>query len=143
MADYGGTLPINIGRGNQITIKLTFEHQGPPFIAKVGAGLDIITDVRILRPDVRTAFWLSTITFVPPSFGWQKQEVTLRSNFSFEGNIARDTVDVLKALQVPFRDLYIDGEKMLLADWDRNVYRIGVEAIPRTTGLPLLSAFGE
>jgi hypothetical protein len=143
LADYGGRLPVTIARGDSLTIKVTFEHKGPPFFCKVGAGLNITTDARFLRPDVSTALWLSENKFIGPSLGWEKQEVILKGKFGFEGKVDRDTIDVLKAIQVPFRELNIDGEKMLLADWDRDVYRVGERPLPSTRGQPRLTASGE
>ena len=143
LADYGGRLPITIARGDSLTIKVTFEHKGPPFFCKVGVALNITTDVRFLRPDVSTALWLSENKLIPPSLDWSKQEVTLKGTLAFEGNLDRDTIDVLKAIQVPFRELNIDGEKMLLADWDRDVYRVGERALPSTRGQPRFTAYGE
>ena len=144
LADYGGPLPRSIAQGDSLTIKVTFEHKGPPFFCKVGAGLRITTDVRVLRPDVKIALWLSGTTFIAPSMDWEKQEVILKGVFSPDDVAVKDQpIDVLKAIQVPFRDLDIDGEKMLLADWDRDVYRVGQRALPRTVGLPRLDVFGE
>ena len=144
LANYGGQLPVKIARGDSLTIKVTFEHKGPPFFCKVGAGLRITTDVRVLRPDVKIALWLSANKFLSPSLDWEKQEVILKGTFSPEELVVGDQpIDVLKAIQVPFRELDIDGEKMLLADWDRDVYRVGERALPASRGLPRLSAFGE
>ena len=144
LADYGGTLPILISKGDDLTVRVTFETKGPPFICKVGVGLNLTTDVRRLRPDVNVAVWLSDTKIIAPSLTWAKQEVILKGKLIFEGEQERDTVDVLKALEVPFRDLDIGGEDMLLADWDRDVYRVGLRALPTNIqGLPLLGAYGE
>jgi hypothetical protein len=143
LADYGGTLPILISKGDDLTVRVTFETKGPPFICKVGVGLNLTTDVRRLRPDVNVAVWLSDTKIIAPSLTWAKQEVILKGKLIFEGEQERDTVDVLKALEVPFRDLDIGGEDMLLADWDRDVYRVGERPLPPIQGLPRLGAYGE
>ena len=144
LADYGGTLPITIAKGDELTIKVTFETKGPPFYCKVGAGLNITTDARRLRPDVHVALWLSETKFIVPSLDWTKQEVLLTGKYQYEGKLERDTIDVLKAIQVVFRSLNISGDNMLLSDWDRDVYREGERPLPTNIqGLPRLSAFGE
>ena len=144
LANYGGTLPITLARGDDLTITVTFETKGPPFYCKVGAGLNITTDVRTLRPDIHTALWLSSNKFIVPSLDWTKQEVVVKGKYQYEGKLDRDTIDVLKAIQVVFRSLNIDGEDMLLKDWDRDVYREGERPLPTNIqGLPRLSAYGE
>jgi hypothetical protein len=144
LADYGGHLPIKITQGDSLTIKVTFEHKGPPFWCKVGAGLRITTDVRVLRPDVKIALWLSENKFLPPSSDWAKYEVILKGAFNPDELVVRNQpIDVLKAVQVVFRGLNIDGGKMLLADWDRDVYRVGQRALPSSRGLPNFGAYGE
>lgn len=144
LADYGGTLPIHISKGDELIVKVTFETKGPPFYCKVGVGLNITTDVRILRPDVHEVLWLSDNKFIAPSLDWAKQEVILKGSFAFEGKQDRDTIDVLKAIQVAFRSLNISGDNMLLSDWDRDVYRVGERPVPTSTqGQPRFSAYGE
>jgi len=144
LADYGGTLPITISKGDELTVKVTFETKGPPFYCKVGVGLNLTIDVRRFRPDVNVGLWLSANKFIAPSLDWAKQEVIVKGLLDFEGEVERDTIDVLKAITVAFRSLNINGEDMLLTDWDRNVYRIGLRALPTNIqGEPRLAAQGE
>ena len=97
-----------------------------------------------MRPDVNVGLWLSQNKFIAPSLDWTKQEVIVKGLLDFEGEVERDTVDVLKAITVVFRSLNINGEDMLLTDWDRDVYRIGLRPLPTNIrGAPLLGAYGE
>ena len=129
----GGRLPVKKATGDKLDITVTFEYQGLPGFFKVGVGLKI----------ENKALWVSKTIPVLPAVNWTKETVKLTGEFDAGPLGASRKIDVLKAIQVPFRDLNIDGEKMLLADWDRDVYEVATITLPKAIGLPRLSIFGE
>lgn len=96
---------------------VSFYHQGPRVQVKVGLMLKI--------NGIPSGVWTSPAApYVGPDLGSQGYEIQLQGLFTTQGLLGvGSTVDVLKAIQQIDKPFYASGQDMILADWDRDVYK--------------------
>ncbi len=101
---------LSNGQSFSVTMRIIYKGGGREFLFGVG-----------LKDGSANGVWAKTIGELPESIDWTTCLVTVNGIFNSTLGSGR-SIDVIKAIQTIGAQLYISGQNMIKADWDRDVF---------------------